>query len=114
VQVAAGSACCEISTEIEFTGPSAAERAYEPRSPRVATTESWALAEVGACGPLQGDTQPFFLGEFHLNGVSISPEGCEHWVSEIRRDTSGLFSEQAEVEQFIDINDAVGQPEFFN
>src|SRR5262245_47646035 len=54
------------------------------------------------------------MGEFQLNGVPVSPEGCEGRVSEIRRDRCGLFSEQAEVEQFIDIDDAVGQPQFFD
>jgi len=57
---------------------------------------------------LNADPLPLALREFHLNGVSISPEGCERWVSEIRRDRRGLFSKQAEVEQFIDIDDAVG------
>jgi len=114
VQVAAGSARCEISTEIEFTGPSAAEWAYEPRSPRVATTESWALAEVGAGGPLKDDAQPFALRKAELKGIPVGPERGEGGITEVGRDGFGLFSEQAEAKQFIDIDDAVGQPEFFD
>jgi hypothetical protein len=114
VQVAAGSACREISTEIEFTGASAAESANEPRSPRVATTESWALAKVGARRPLQANPLPLAVGEFHLNRVSVGAAGGEGRVAEIGRDRCSLFSEQAELEQFIDIDNAVGQPEFFD
>jgi hypothetical protein len=109
-QPAAGSARYKISRQIDFTGPSAAEWTYHPRFPWIATTKCWALPEVGAGGPLNADPWPLALREFHLNGVSISPQGCERWVSEIRRDRSGFFSEQAEVKQFIDIDDAVGQP----
>ena len=60
---------------------------------------------------MQTDALPFAMGEFQLNGVPVSPEGCEGRVSEIRRDRCGLFSEQAEVEQFIDIDNALRQAE---
>jgi hypothetical protein len=113
-QPAAGSTCCEIWSQIDLTGPFAAEWADHPRFPWIITTQSWALPEVGAGGPLNPNPLPLALGKFHLNRVSVSPEGCERWVAEIRRDRNGLFSEQAEVEQFIDIDDAAGQLEFFD
>ena len=69
---------------------------------------------MGAGGPLQADALPFAMGEFQLNSVPVSPEGCERWVAEIRQNRCGFFSEQAEVEQFIDIDDAVSLVQFFD
>ncbi|HYV32069.1 MAG TPA: hypothetical protein VEO53_13320 [Candidatus Binatia bacterium] len=72
------------------------------------------MPEVGASGPLNADPLPRALREFHLNGVSVSPEGGEDGITEAGREGCGLFSEQAEVKKLIDIDDTAGQPELFD
>jgi hypothetical protein len=63
---------------------------------------------------LQGDAQPFFLGESHLDGMAIGSEASQEGERKSVEMDLVCFSEQAEVEKLIDANDPVGQPELFD